>query len=114
MEQGIALRELATNAVRLWERWNPTAKRKILGYLTLNAVVGEEGLSVNWREPFDQPAEIATETEATNGGKLASPAERQKWLPLMEVARTICLAPGEEVRVRMKAVETLADARRQR
>ena len=80
-EEGLALLELATTAVRLWERQDPTAKRKILGYLSLNSVFGEEGLTVNWREPFDQLAEIATEPEDTNGGKLAFSAERLKWLP---------------------------------
>ncbi len=81
MEQGIALLELATKAVELWERQDPTAKRKILSYLCLNSVFGEEGLTVNWREPFDQLAEFSAEAEDTNGGKLSFSAERPKWLP---------------------------------
>ena len=96
MEQGIALLELATTAVRLWDRQDPTAKRKILGYLTLNSVFGEEGLTVNWREPFDQLAEIAAEPEDTNGGKLAFPAERQKWLPLVDRTRTFIRTGGSQ------------------
>ena len=89
-EEGLALLELATTAVRLWERQDPTAKRKILGYLSLNSVFGEEGLTVNWREPFDQLAEIATEPEDTNGGKLAFSAERLKWLPERRLSRSRC------------------------
>ncbi|MCB9694805.1 MAG: recombinase family protein [Alphaproteobacteria bacterium] len=85
MEQGIALLELATTAVRLWERQDATAKRKILSYLTLNSTYGGEGLSVVWREPFDQLAEYATEARNEYGRRVSSPAERSGELPLLDL-----------------------------
>ena len=89
MEQGIALLELATTAVRIWDRQDATAKRKILGYLTSNSVFGEEGLTITWREPFDQLAEFGAEPEDKNGRELASSAERPKWLPECRLSSSV-------------------------
>jgi hypothetical protein len=43
MKKGIALLELATTGVRLWDRQDATAKRKILCHLTSNSTLARRG-----------------------------------------------------------------------
>lgn len=60
----------------------------MLGVGDQYAVFGADGLTVRWREPFDQLAELAAEPEHANGRKRALSAERPKWLPARWAALT--------------------------
>lgn len=85
MEAGVALLELATTAVRLWEKQDATARRKILAFLSQNSTFGEEGLTVTWREPFDLLAEITATRKAGVGENSDSTAVHTEWLPLLDL-----------------------------
>ncbi len=64
VEQGIALLELAGNAVGLYESRDPAKRRHLLEFLCSNSEFRGDKIAVTWRSPFDGLAQSIIEAEA--------------------------------------------------
>ncbi len=107
MEEGLALLELASRAVDLYEKQPPAERRKLLNFVLSNSTWRDGDLEVAWRQPFDLLAESFSAVSENDNPPDADPGGHSEWLRLLEVARTICLAPGEEVRFRMTGMRSV-------
>ena len=81
LEQGVALLELASNAVRLYKSQESAEKRKLLNFVYSNCIWEDGTLHVEWRQPFEMLAETIAEARTTNGPGGADSGDFEIWLP---------------------------------
>jgi site-specific DNA recombinase len=84
VDQSLEIVAFASTVLAVWDRQPPEERRKLLHLLCSNFLFGEEGLTINWLEPFDELAELADERENKIGQELALLADRPIWLPLLD------------------------------
>ncbi len=85
MEQGVSLLELAGRALEIYERQDGEEKRRLLDFLFLNSLWGDQGLTVNWRKPFDILANHAESANAETPQNKRPGAKSGSWLPLLDL-----------------------------
>ena len=93
-EEGIALLELASMALELYESQDAPEKRRLLDFLCLNTEFRGDTLVVRWKKPFDG---IVQSIEAVNTKGVAFDEKgdaHQVWLPTQQAGLT-----GPEERV---------------
>lgn len=86
----------------IYDRLDPLQKNNLLAFVLGTVEVSETHITV----ALMGRAPEATEMEALSGSRSGYSATL-KWLPVLEVARTICLAPDEEVRFRMGGMRSV-------
>ena len=86
-EEGIALLELSSMALELYEEQDAPERRRLLDFLTLNTEFRDDHLVVKWRKPFDGLAESIEAAKAKGAAIDESSDAHQVWLPLPDLNR---------------------------
>jgi DNA invertase Pin-like site-specific DNA recombinase len=90
-EEGIALLELSSMALELYEEQDAPERRRLLDFLTLNTEFRDDRLVVKWRKPFDGLAESIEAAKAKGAAIDESSDAHQVWLPVTRLHDSVAL-----------------------
>ena len=89
--------ELANDIQPLFERQPAQEKKRLLDYLLSNCTCDGAHLEVEFRQPFKIIAEDTQRVDLENDSRSDDLGDYEKWLPLLNEYRTICIDPPAEI-----------------
>jgi hypothetical protein len=84
LEDGIQLLELARRAHTLFEKQEPSSKRRLLDFVLSNSTWRDGELTATFRQPFDAIAAAATATDEKTASGVSSDDRFVNWLPALD------------------------------
>ena len=81
LDDGVRLLELAQRGYRLFQKQEPSEKRRLLNFLLSNCTWKDGTLSATFRQPFDLIVNMAAAHEMTKAAGVASNGPCLDWLP---------------------------------
>lgn len=108
LEEGVRVLELAKDTQKLFCKQQPREKRRLLNFLVSNCSWKGGELSVTLRQPFALLVDTATQAARVGASEDADSAKKAIWLPFLDTYRTLCVAPGADVRKVLEAVRSLS------
>ena len=84
-EEGIALLELSSMALELYEEQDAPERRRLLDFLTLNTEFRDGQVVVKWKKPFEGLAESIDTANKSGVAFDESSDAHQVWLPLCDL-----------------------------
>ena len=97
MSEGIRLLELAQRAGSLFRQQQRTEKRRLIGFVLSNCTWKDGQLTADYRQPFDLLAKNVSAFEREKPFPSIKTRDFEKWLPIVDAYRTLCVAPSPEV-----------------